>query len=234
VLTEALNRATPGPSRCRGVPGFGRRCIADLTDQLPAVYFPAGQLVFAIGEPGDRLYLVPEGKVKIGCRAEDGRQSLLGIVGPTEMFGALSVFDPAPRESSATAITNVVAVTVDRDTMARWLRRHPQMAQQLLRQLSRQVRRSDARLAEMVSADVSTRVAGQLRLLAQQFGVHEDGVIRLNHDLAQEEIGQLVGASREHVNKVLTEFSRRGWIRIYGKSMLIYGLPSPARGPVFV
>ena len=73
----------------------------------------------------------------------------------------------------------------------------------------------------MVSADVSTRVAGQLRLLAQQFGVHEDGVIRLNHDLAQEEIGQLVGASREHVNKVLTEFSRRGWIRIYGKSMLI-------------
>jgi len=185
------------------------------------VYFPAGQLVFAIGEPGDRLYLVPEGKVKIGCRAEDGRQSLLGIVGPTEMFGALSVFDPAPRESSATAITNVVAVTVDRDTMARWLRRHPQMAQQLLRQLSRQVRRSDARLAEMVSADVSTRVAGQLRLLAQQFGVHEDGVIRLNHDLAQEEIGQLVGASREHVNKVLTEFSRRGWIRIYGKSMLI-------------
>jgi len=70
------------------------------------------------------------------------------------------------------------------------------MAQQLLRQMSRQVRRSDARLAEMVSADVSTRVAGQLRLLAQQFGVHEDGVIRLNHDLAQEEIGQLVGASR--------------------------------------
>jgi len=60
VLTEALNRATPGPSRCRGVPGFGRRCIADLTDQLPAVYFPAGQLVFAIGEPGDRLYLVPQ------------------------------------------------------------------------------------------------------------------------------------------------------------------------------
>jgi len=105
--------------------GLDASVVADLTDQLPAVSFRAGQLVFAIGEPGDRLYLVPEGKVKIGCRAEDGRQSLLGIVGPTEMFGALSVFDPAPRESSATAITNVVAVTVDRDTMARWLRRHP-------------------------------------------------------------------------------------------------------------
>ena len=75
------------------------------------------------------------------------------------MFGALSVFDPAPRESSATAITNVVAVTVDRGTMARWLRRCPPMAEQLLRLISRQLRRTDTRLAEMVSADVSARVA---------------------------------------------------------------------------
>ena len=202
--------------------------IADLTEQLRPVRFPAGQLVFAIGEPGDRLYLVLEGKVKIGSRANDGRESLLRIVGPTEMFGALAVFDPAPRESNATAITDVVAVTVDRSMMARWLHRHPPMAEQLLRLFSRQLRRTDTRLAEMVFADVSARVAEQLLGLAHQFGVQEDGVIRLNHDLGQEEIGQLVGASREHVNRVLTEFSRRGWIRVQGKSMLIHGLPSPA------
>jgi CRP/FNR family transcriptional regulator, cyclic AMP receptor protein len=55
------------------------------------VYFRAGQLVYAMGEPGDQLYLVVEGKVKIGSRGDDGRESLLEIVGPSEMFGALSV-----------------------------------------------------------------------------------------------------------------------------------------------
>ena len=211
--------------------GLDTPVIADLTDQLPRAYFRAGQLIFATGEPGDRLYLVLEGKVKIGRRACDGREGLLLIVGPTEMFGAISVLDPAPRESTATAVTNVVAVTVDRDTLTRWLHRHPQMAEQFMRLVSRQLRRNDTRLADMVTADVSDRVAKLLLGLAQQFGVHEDGAIRLKHDLAQEEIGQLVGASREHVNKVLSEFSRRGWIRIHGKSMLILGLPGTVRGP---
>jgi CRP-like cAMP-binding protein len=73
----------------------------------------------------------------------------------------------------------------------------------------------------LIFTDVPGRVAKQLMRLAQRFGVQEDGAMRVTHDLTQVEIAQLVGASRETVNKVLTDFSRRGWIQLEGKSLLI-------------
>ena len=205
--------------------GLSAGVITDLIDRLPLAHFEAEEPVYSMGEAGERVYLVLEGKVKIGSRARDGREYLSAIVGPHEMFGAVSVLDRAPRESNASAITRVVAATIDRDTLVRWLRRHPEAAKQMLWLLSREVRYLNARLAERFTDNVPARVADQLHLLAQQFGVRECGAIRLDHGLTQEEIGQLIGASREHVNVALGEFSRRGWIRLDGRSMLIFDLP---------
>ena len=81
------------------------------------VDFPRRQTVFAEGEPGDRLYIIISGKVKIGRRSPDGRDHLLTIMGPSDMFGELSIFDPGPRGSSATTITKVRAVSMDRDAL---------------------------------------------------------------------------------------------------------------------
>ena len=231
-----LRRYAKGPSHRRRTTldeaavfrGLSPDVIFDLIDRLPLVQFEAGDLVFRAGEAGDRLYLVLEGKVKIGSKARDGREYLSEIVGAHELFGAVSVLDRGPRESNATAITHVVAATIDRDTMVWWLRRHPEAANRLLWLLSRELRYINARLAERFADNVPARVADQLHLLAQQFGVRECGAIRLNHDLTQEEIGQLVGASREHVNLALGEFARRGWIRLEGRSMLIFDLPKGA------
>ena len=228
-----LRRYVKGPSHRRRTAldeaavfrGLSAGVITDLIDRLPLAHFEAEESVFSVGEAGDRLYLVLEGKVKTGFRARDGREYLSAIVGPHEMFGAVSVLDRAPRESNASAVTPVVAAPIDRDTLVRWLRRHPEAAKQFLWLLSREVRYLNARLAERFTDNVPARVAAQLHLLAKQFGVRECGAIRLDHDLTQEEIGQLIGASREHVNVALGEFSRRGWIRLNGRSMLIFDLP---------
>ena len=91
----------------------------------------------------------------------------------------------------------------------------------MLRVLARRLRRTDDIMSDLIFTDVPGRVAKQLMRLAQRFGVQEDGAMRVTHDLTQVEIAQLVGASREAVNKVLTDFSRRGWIRLEGKSLLI-------------
>ena len=79
--------------------GVEPSAVSALTKQLQPVDFPRGHTVFAEGEPGDRLFIIISGKVKIGRRSPDGRENLLTIMGPSDMFGELSIFDPGPRTS---------------------------------------------------------------------------------------------------------------------------------------
>ncbi|MDT7760469.1 MAG: family transcriptional regulator, cyclic receptor protein [Mycobacterium sp.] len=195
--------------------------VSALAQQLRPVDFPRGHRVFAEGEPGDRLYIVITGKVKIGRCSPDGHENLLTILGPSDMFGELSIFDPGPRTSSATTITKVRAVSMDRETVRAWIANRPETAERLLRVLARQVRRTTNDLSDLIFTDVPGRVARQLLQLARRFGTQEHGGLRVTHDLTQEEIAQLVGASRETVNKTLSDFAHRGWIRLDGKSVLI-------------
>src|ERR1700722_19896720 len=195
--------------------------VPALTKQLHRVEFPRGHTLFVEGQPGDRLYIIVSGKVKIGRRSPDGRENLLTIMGPSDMFGELSIFDPGPRTSSATTITEVRAVSMDRDALRAWIADRPEIAEQLLRVLARRLRRTNNNLADLIFTDVPGRVAKQLLQLAQRFGTQEGGALRVTHDLTQEEIAQLVGASRETVNKALADFAHRGWIRLEGKSVLI-------------
>jgi CRP/FNR family cyclic AMP-dependent transcriptional regulator len=201
--------------------GVEPSAVSALTKQLHPVDFPPGHTVFGEGEPGDRLYIIVSGKVKIGRRSPDGRVNLLTIMGPSDMFGEMSVFDPAPRTSSATTITEVFAVSMDRDALRAGIADRPEIAEQLLRVLARRLRRTNNNMADLIFTDVPGRVAQQLLLLAQRFGTREGGALRVTHDLTQEEIAQLVGAARESVNKALADFAHRGWIRLGGKSVLI-------------
>jgi CRP/FNR family transcriptional regulator, cyclic AMP receptor protein len=201
--------------------GLEPSALSALTEQLQPVDFPPGHTVFAEGEPGDRLYIIISGKVKIGRRSPNGRDNLLTIVGPSDMFGELSIFDPGPCTSTTTTITEVRAVSMDREALKAWIKDRPGIAEQLLRVLARRLRRTNNNLADLIFTDVPGRVAKQLLRLAQCFGTQEDGALRVTHDLTQEEIAQLVGASRETVNKTLADFAHRGWIRLEGKSMLI-------------
>jgi CRP-like cAMP-binding protein len=201
--------------------GVERSAVSALTKQLPLVDFPRGHVIFAEGEPGDRLYIIISGKVKIGRGYPDGRENLLTITGPSDMFGELSIFDPGPRTSSATTITEVRAVSMDRDALRAWIADRPEIAEQLLRVLARRLRRTNNNLADLIFTDVPGRVAKQLLQLAQRFGTREGDAMRLTHDLTQEELAQLVGAARETVNKALSDFAHRGWIQLDSKSLLI-------------
>jgi CRP-like cAMP-binding protein len=201
--------------------GVERSAVTALTKQLQPVDFPSGHVIFGEGEPGDLLYIIISGKVKIGRRCHDGRENLLTIMGPSDMFGELSIFDPGPRTSSATTITEVRAALMDRDALRGWIADRPEIAERLLRVLARRLRRTNSNLTDLIFIDVSGRVAKKLLGLAQRFGTREGGAMRVTHDLTQEELAQLVGAARETVNKALSDFVHRGWIQIEGKSLLI-------------
>jgi CRP/FNR family cyclic AMP-dependent transcriptional regulator len=195
--------------------------VSALTRQLRPTEFPCGHVFFNQGQTGDQLFIVISGKVKLCRQAPDGREILFAVLGPSDMFGELSVFDPGPRTSSAIAMTEVCAAPVDREVLRVWIAARPAIAERLLRVLARRLRRTDSDLSNLIFTDVTGRVATRLLQLARQFGIQEDGAVRVTHDLTQEELGQLVGSSRETVNKVLSDLSHRGWIRMEGKSILI-------------
>jgi CRP-like cAMP-binding protein len=201
--------------------GIEPSAVSALTKQLHRVDFPRGHTLFVEGQPGDRLYIIVSGKVKIGCRFPDGCENLLTIMGPSDMFGELSILDPGPRTSSATTMTDLCAVSIDRETLRAWIADCPEITERLLRLLARRLRRTNDNVADLIFTAVPGRVAKLLLQLAQKFGTQEDGGLRVNHDLTQEEIAQLVGASRETVNKALGDFAHRGWITLEGKSVLI-------------
>ncbi|WP_037144191.1 Crp/Fnr family transcriptional regulator [Rhodococcoides fascians] len=195
--------------------------VAALTKQLQSVDFPRGHVVFTEGDPGDRLFIIVSGKIKLGRRSPDGRENLLAVMGPSDMFGELTIFDPGPRTSTAITVTAVRAVSMDRVALKAWIDQRPDIAYQLLRVLARRLRRTNNNLADLIFTDVPGRVAKTLLELAQRFGIPEAGSVRVVHDLTQGEIAQLVGASRETVNKALADFAHRGWVRVEGKSVLI-------------
>jgi CRP/FNR family cyclic AMP-dependent transcriptional regulator len=201
--------------------GVDPASVRALTDGLRPITAVNGHIFFNEGDPGDCLYIVISGKVKVGRRSPDGRENFFTVRGASESFGELSVFDPGPRTSTAIAINDVGVAPVDGPRLRAWIADHPEVAERLLRVLARRLRRTDDMLSDLVFADVPGRLAKQLLWLAQRFGVQEDGALRVTHDLTQEELAQLIGSSRETVNKALSDFSQRGWIRLEGKSVVI-------------
>lgn len=201
--------------------GFGRDALAALAEQLEQVTFPARHTVFVEGELGSDLYVLLAGRVKIAQTTRDGRETLMAVLGPSDMFGELAMFDPGPRTSTVTTVTEVQAVRMDRHALRAWIASYPSVSERLLQILARRLRRTNDTLCDLIFTDVPGRVAKQLLYQANRFGTSTQQTRSVELNLTQEEIAQLVGASRETVNKALSDFTQRGWIRQEGKILYI-------------
>ena len=191
--------------------------------------YTRGEAVFTEGEQGDTLFVVLTGKVKVGRRAADGRENMLSVMGPSDMFGELSLFDPGPRTATATVLTDARLASLAHAALRPWINDRPEIAEQLLRVLARRLRRTNDALADLIFTDVPGRVAKALLELAERFGTQEGEGVRVHHDLTQEELAQLVGASRETVNKALADFASRGWMRVDSRAVTILDADRLAR-----
>ncbi len=194
---------------------------ATLRESMTQVKVSKGQTLFKEGDAGDRLFVVVEGKLKLGTSSGDGRENLLSILGPGDMFGELSLFDPGPRTATATAVTDSRVLALANDQVIGWVTAHPQVSLQLLKRLARRLRRTNEVLADLVFADVPGRVAKAIIDLGERFGTKKDDGLHVNHELTQEELAQLVGASRETVNKALADFAGRGWVRLEPRAVVV-------------
>lgn len=204
--------------------GLEDDAASDLSMAMKTITLDRGEILFQEGQPADRLYVVVTGKVKLGRSGTAGRENLMGVLGPGQMFGELSVFDPGPRSTTATAVTDCELRVLEHNELTQWLSGRPEVALALLGQLAGRLRRANDTTADLVFSDVPGRVAKALLDLADRFGDHQSDGVHVHHDLTQEELAQLVGASRETVNKALADFAARGWIRLEPRSVTLIDL----------
>lgn len=187
----------------------------DIMDVAP------GELILTDSEPDDRIYIVQKGTVKIGYTPPDAREIIMEVLGPSDIFGEMSVFDPGSPILTATSLTTVRLLCLDQYSLRILFGSHPIVAENILLIAAQRLRRIDAYIADMPSMDVAARVARMLLDLGDRFGVREPEQIRVRHHLTQKDMAQYVGATRETVNKVISEFSDRGWIHVEGKSVFL-------------
>lgn len=192
-----------------------------MAKRLQPIAFPPGCSLDGQDDFGLRLYVIVSGKAKVSYRRDDGHQVVLAILGPSEILGAITLFDPDARELSVTTLTDVVAVPIERRQLLRWMAERQEVADQVLRLFARWVKRTTDLLVDVAFSDTDRRIAGRLLLCSQRFGRQEQGVVRIVHDLTFKDFARFVGVAPETVYLTLLDFQRRGWIQMEGHSVVI-------------
>jgi CRP/FNR family cyclic AMP-dependent transcriptional regulator len=199
----------------RGLPA---EAMARIGERLRRRVFPAGASVITALEPGEGLYILLSGSVKIFLDEADGAEVTLAFLGPGDSVGEMSLVDRAGRSANVVTREESVLLWMDRATFTEILRDHPALTENLVRELAARLRSANDMIRALTTLDVGGRVARQLLVLADHYGQGEPGGVgsgvRIGLSLNQREIADLVGATRERVNRVLVALKRQGTISV--------------------
>ena len=174
--------------------------------------FRSGEVIFHREDPGQVLYVIKEGKVKICLVSPDGQEISLVVFGKGECFGEFAILDGLPRSADAVALEKVECYTLQRSDFHNAIMKNPKIAIQIIEVLTRRLRSTDQMVEDLIFLDVYGRVAKKLLELADTHGTKVDDGTRIDVRLTQQEIDSMVGASRESVNKVMGYFTDKNFI----------------------
>jgi CRP-like cAMP-binding protein len=175
--------------------------------------FGKGMVIFHRDSPGQTLYIVESGMVRIFSLSEAGQEITVNIYGPGEMFGEMAVLDRRPRSAGAICMERTVTLTLHRDDFVRCLERSRTLVWGVIELLISRLRYTTIHAESMAFLDVYGRVAAKLLELDDRFGASGGGA-GLGIQLTQAELATWVSASRESVNKVLGSFKEQGYISL--------------------
>ncbi len=176
--------------------------------------FKKDEIIFHKGDPGQVMYFIKDGEVRIYMNTEDEQQVSVAILSAGDFFGELALFDAKPRSSSAVAMERTETLTMHRDDFLSQIQAHPRIAIEILAVLSGRLRQADELIENLTFLDVYGRVAKKLLDLAQEYGSETERGREIRLSLTQHDLASLVGATRESVNRVLSLYRERGLISV--------------------
>lgn len=193
---------------------LGKEDIDPLLNAFSIREWTSGAVIYAQGAfDHHELFVLLRGRVSITRRSNEGR-GRSELIGPGETFGELSVLDPGPHERTATTLTAARVASLDRASYINWALARPHVAERLLRVLARRLRRTDDEVLDLLFVDVGARLAKAIIDMASRFGVSRPRGVEVDHALSQQQLAEMVGTSRETLNKQLNAFVDRGWLSI--------------------
>jgi CRP/FNR family transcriptional regulator, cyclic AMP receptor protein len=173
-----------------------------------------GQVIFQKGDPGTSLMAVLHGRVKIGAYSEDGKEIILNIVEPGQIFGEIALLDGKERTADATAMGLTTLLVLDRRDFVPFLERNPKIAVRLIEVLCERVRRTSEMVESVAFLEYSARLAKLLLRLAESYGKETKDGVRINLKISQQDLGNLIASTRESVNRQLNAWAEEGVIEL--------------------
>jgi CRP-like cAMP-binding protein len=186
----------------------GRRELAVRAHRLLA---KTGETIFEVGSPGQSMMAVLKGAVRISLPSATGKEMILADLGPGDIFGEIALLDGRPRSATAIARKASVLLVLDRREVRAFLHKRPDFCLTLLELLCARLRRSDERMADIAFFDLPARLA---KVLVSRASAASGGADEL--PFSQSDLAKTIGASREHVNRCLRDWQRRGIVDVSG------------------
>jgi CRP/FNR family transcriptional regulator len=200
---------------------LGEGALAEIAERAVPRRYRKGTVVFVQGEPGERCFVIVSGTVKISAYHPDGREAVLAVLGPTDVLGELALFEQSPRSADATALEDAELLSIDAKSLSESILAHPEIGLALLNVLGIRLRQSNEAFQDIAFFDVPGRVARRLADLADAHGVDVGEGVMIDIALSQESLAQMVGATRESVNKALALLKRRGLVARTGRRYVV-------------
>jgi len=183
--------------------------------------FRRGEIIVRQGDPGEGLFLIVSGEVKVLVQAPSGEQAVVAILGAGDCVGEFSVIDGEPRSATVEAIDDVDALELLRRDTLLWLRAHPEAMERVMVALVGRLRRTDALVADLARLDTRGRLAKTLIDLAHDHGRVEGPGMEIELPITQGDLAAMVGATRERVNRILGGLEREGAIQRRGRHIIV-------------
>ncbi len=170
-----------------------------------------GATIYSKGDPGNSLYVVISGTAKMSISSPGGRSAILNLIGPGEIFGEIALLDGRERTADATANTNCEVFIIDRREFIPFVRSQPALAMKFIELLCARLRWTSDQVEEVILQDLPGRLASALIRLTER---HKAAQGSRTIAVTQQEISEMVGMSRESINKQLRAWATRGWVRL--------------------
>jgi CRP/FNR family cyclic AMP-dependent transcriptional regulator len=194
--------------------GLPSERLKRLSEILRKKTVPSGTNMITAEQPGEVVYVILEGTVKILIEQVDGREVILAFLGAGDTVGEMSLVDSAGRSANVMTMERCTLLWMDRATFQDLLRNVPEFAQNLVKLLAGRLRMANEQIQSLSSLDVAGRLARQILAFAERYGREETDGTRIPLRLTQSDLAELVGASRERVNQVMVEFRQKGYLSV--------------------
>jgi len=201
--------------------GLERHDLQQFAELTREKFYPRGSVILFEHDPGDSLFVVREGRVKVVLIGEDGREVILGVLGVSDHFGELALIDDRPRSAHVIAMEDSHLLVLRREDFRRRVESSPAVAWSLLSELSRRLRRADEKIGGLVLLDVPGRIARLLLDMAEETGTN-----LIEKPLTHQTIAQMIGASRETVSRAMKDFQDAGWITVERRKIGLANRPA--------